>query len=97
MFRAIDPETGKILWKHDMESAVWSSPYYVDGKVLMGDEDGHVVVFMAGKEKRILNRIDMGGSVYTTPAAANGVLYITTRDKLYAIQQGASCDMRKVN
>ena len=39
----------------------------------------------------------MGGSVYTTPVAANGVLYISTREKLYAIQQGASCDVKKVN
>ena len=96
-FRAIDPETGKVLWKHDMGSAVWSSPYYVDGKVFMGDEDGHVVIFAAGKEKKVLNTIDMGGSVYTTPVAANGVLYISTREKLYAIQQGASCDVKKVN
>ncbi|MGO9111229.1 MAG: PQQ-binding-like beta-propeller repeat protein [Thermoguttaceae bacterium] len=97
IFRAIDPETGKVFWKHEMGSAVWSSPYYVDGKVLMGDEDGHVVVFAAGKEEKILNTIDMGGSIYTTPVAANGVLYINTREKLYAIQQGASCDVKKVN
>jgi outer membrane protein assembly factor BamB len=96
-FRAIDPETGKVLWKHEMGSAVWSSPYYVDGKVFMGDEDGQVVIFAAGKEKKILNTIEMGGSVYTTPVAANGVLYINTREKLYAIQQGASCDVKKVN
>jgi outer membrane protein assembly factor BamB len=96
-FRAMDPETGKVYWKHEMGSAVWSSPYYVDGKVLMGDEDNHVVVFAAGKQKKILNTIDMGGSIYTTPVASNGVLYIGTREKLYAIQQGASCDMKKVN
>ena len=88
-FRAIDPETGKVLWRHEMGSAVWSSPYYVDGKVFMGDEDGHMVVFAAGKEKKILNTMEMDGSVYTTPVAANGVLYVTTREKLYAIQQGA--------
>jgi outer membrane protein assembly factor BamB len=96
-FRAIDPETGKVLWKHEMGAAVWSSPYYVDGKVYMGDEDGNVVVFAAGREEKILNTMDMGGSVYTTPVAANGVLYITTREKLYAIQQGAQCDVKKVN
>ena len=78
-----------MLWQHELGSAVWSSPYYVDGKVFQGDEDGHVVVFAAGKEKKVLNTMDMGGSVYTTPVAANGVLYITTREKLYAIQQGA--------
>jgi outer membrane protein assembly factor BamB len=97
IFRAIDPETGKVLWKHDMGAAVWSSPYYVDGKVFQGNEDGQVVVFAAGKEKKIRNTIDMGGSVYTTPVAANGVLYVGTREKLYAIQQGASCDVKKVN
>jgi len=96
-FRAIDPDSGRVLWRHDMGSAVWSSPYYVDGKVLMGDEDGHVVVFAAGKEKKVLSTMDMGGSIYTTPVAANGVLYISTREKLYAIQQGASCDVKKVN
>ena len=50
------------------------------------------MVFAAGKEKKILSTVDMGGSVYTTPVAANGVLFVTTREKLYAIQQGASCD-----
>jgi outer membrane protein assembly factor BamB len=97
IFRAIDPETGKVLWRHEMGSAVWASPYYVDGKILEGDEDGHIVIFAAGRKKTILNTIDMGGSIYTTPIAANGVLYINTREKLYAIQQGASCDVKKVN
>ena len=96
-FRAIDPETGKVLWRHEMGSAVWSSPYYVDGKIFQGDEDGHVVIFAPGKEKKIINTIEMGSSVYTTPVAANGVLYINTREKLYAIQQGAHCDVKKVN
>ena len=95
--RAIDPETGKEFWKHDMDSQVWSSPYYVDGKVFMGDQDGHLVVFKAGKEKKIISTMDMGEAIYTTPAAANGVLYISTRDKLYAIKQGTSCDVKKAN
>ena len=63
----------------------------------MGDEDGNVVVFAAGKEEKIINTMEMGGSVYTTPVAANGVLFISTREKLYAIQQGAQCDVKKVN
>jgi outer membrane protein assembly factor BamB len=96
-FRAIDPETGKVLWMHEMGSQVWSSPYYVDGKVFMGNEDGQVVVFKAGKEKKILGTMEMGGAVYTTPVAANGVLYITTREKLYAIAEGAQSDPKKVN
>ena len=96
--RAIDPEKGTVLWKHDMGSKVWSSPYFVDGKVYMGTESGQVVVFKAGKEEKILATMEMGGSpVYTTPVAANGVLYISTREKLYALATGASCDPKKIN
>ncbi len=97
IFRAIDPDSGKVFWSHDMDSAVWSSAYCVDGKVFLGDQNHQVVVFAPGKEEKVINTIDMGGSVWTTPAAANGVLFINTRDKLYAIQQGASCDPKKVN
>jgi len=64
---------------------------------LMCNEDGDVVIFQAGREKKVINKINMGGSVYTTPVAANGVLYMTTRERLYAIQEGASCDPKKVN
>jgi hypothetical protein len=39
----------------------------------------------------------MVNSVYTTPVAANGVLYITNRKTLFAIAEGAQGDMEKVN
>jgi outer membrane protein assembly factor BamB len=97
ILRAMNPDTGKVFWRYDMGAAVWSSPYYVDGKLFMGNEDGDLMIFRAGKEKKIIGKINMGGSVYTTPVAANGVLYVTTREKLYAIQQGVSCDPKKVN
>jgi len=89
IFRAIDAESGKTLWTHDMFAAVWSSPYVVDGKVFLGDEDGEMVVFAAGREKKVLSEITLDSSVYTTPVAANGVLYVTSRSRLYAIEQGA--------
>ena len=79
IFRAIDAATGKVLWLHDLGSAVWSSPSLVDGKVYMGDEDGDVTIFKAGREKVVLNKVNMGSSVYTTPVAANGVLFIANQ------------------
>jgi outer membrane protein assembly factor BamB len=97
IFRAIDAATGETLWAHDVDAGVWSSPFVVDGKVFMGDEDGHVVVFRAGRKKEILSEANMDNSVYTTPVAANGVLYITNRRKLFAIQEGATSDPDKVN
>jgi outer membrane protein assembly factor BamB len=97
IFRAMDPETGKVIWDHDILSAVWGSPYVVDGMVYLGDEDGEVVVFKAAPKKEVLFETNMGNSVYSTPIAANGVLYIATRDRLYALQEGASSDPEKVN
>lgn len=91
-FRAMDEKTGETLWEHDVMAAVWSSPYLVDDKVFLGDEDGDVVVFKAGREKEVLFETNMGNSVYTTPVAANGVLYITNRMTLFAITDGAKSD-----
>lgn len=82
---ALDAKTGKPYWVHDMLAAVWGSPYVVDGKVYLGDEDGDVVVLQHGKEKKVLGEMNMGSSVYCTPVAANGTLYIVNRHQIFAI------------
>jgi outer membrane protein assembly factor BamB len=97
IFRAVDLRTGKALWSHDVKAAVWGSPYAVDGKVYLGNEDGVVTVFRQGRRKQVLAEINMGSSVYTTPVAANGVLFISNRERLYAIQEGSQSDPKKVN
>lgn len=81
----MDVRTGKLHWRYDALAAVWGSPYVVDGKVYLGDEDGEVVVFEHGKEMKELATNDMRNSVYTTPVASNGVLYIANRNTLFAI------------
>ena len=43
----------------------------------------------AGKKKELLHEVNLGSSVYTTPVAKDGVLYINTRSKLFAIAEGA--------
>ena len=80
-----DANTGKEYWKYDAFAAIWGSPYYADGKVFIGDEDGDVAVLKAGKKMELLAEINMDNAVYTTPVAKNGVLYITNRTKLFAV------------
>ncbi|MBK5296574.1 MAG: pyrrolo-quinoline quinone, partial [Vicinamibacteria bacterium] len=53
-------------------------------------EDGDVVVMQAGKELKILSELNMGSSVYSTPVPANGMLFISNRNMLYALAEGAS-------
>jgi outer membrane protein assembly factor BamB len=86
---ALDVKTGKPFWVHDMFAAMWSSTMVADGKVYLGDEDGDVVVMQHGREKKVLAENMMDSSVYSTVVTANGVMYIMTRNNLYAIQEGA--------
>jgi outer membrane protein assembly factor BamB len=81
----LDLNTGKPYWTFDMLASIWGSPFVADGKVFLGDEDGDVTVFQAGKEMKKISEMNMGSSVYSTPLAANGVLYIMNRAELYAI------------
>ena len=83
----LDSKTGKPYWVHDTLSRIWGSTLVVDGKVYIGTEDGEVVIFEAGKEKKLLNTLDMGAPVYSSPVFSNGTLYIATQTHLYAISE----------
>ena len=87
---ALDAKTGQEYWQHDMLAAVWGSPFVADGRVYLGDEDGDVEVLKAGKVKQVLGSYNMGISVYSTPVAKDGVLYVLARNRLFALQQGAA-------
>lgn len=81
----LDAKTGKHHWTYDTYAAIWGSPFVADGKVYIGDEDGDVVVLKAGTKLEVLFETNMGSAVYTTPVAKDGVLYIATRNELFAI------------
>ena len=89
---ALDPETGEEFWTYDTFAAVWSSAFVVDGKVFLGDEDGDVAVLRAGKEMELLGEYNLGAAVYCTPVARDGVLYILTRNRIWAFKDGAQSD-----
>lgn len=81
-------EDGKpiVHFTFDMLSLSWGSPLIADGRVFIGDEEGDVSVFELGAENsEPIEEIFMGSSVYSTPVAANGSIYISTKDKLFCI------------
>lgn len=82
-----DARTGEKYWEYDTLSAIWGSPYVVDGKVYIGTDEGTVYVFEHGKKLRLLAKNEMEAPVLSTPIAVNGVLYVMTRQNLYAIAE----------
>jgi outer membrane protein assembly factor BamB len=86
---ALDAKTGQLYWQHDTFAAIWGSPFVADGRVYLGDEDGDVVVLAAGKEKRLIAETNMGAAVLSTPVAKDGVLYVMSRNRLWALKNGA--------
>ena len=89
---ALDAQTGEHYWTYDTFAAVWGSAFVADGKVYLGDEDGDIIVLQAGKELVELAELNMGASVYTTPYAKDGVLYVLSRNRLFALEVGAQSE-----
>lgn len=83
----IDFKTGEIYWIYEAYAAIWSSTFVADGKVYIGDEDGDIAILRTGKKKEVLAEINMENAVYTTPAAHGGILYVATRENLFAIEK----------
>jgi outer membrane protein assembly factor BamB len=81
----LDAKTGRRYWEHDFKTSVWSSPYWVDDRLYLATQDGEVCIFAPGKTGQLLTSMDMDEQMHTTPAAANGTLFLLTRSKLYAV------------
>jgi outer membrane protein assembly factor BamB len=85
--QCLDARTGKKLWEYDLLDSTWCSPYYADGKVFLGTDGGLMFVFAAGKEMKLLAKIDMQQSLKVPPVACNGTLYVNNGVYLYAIAE----------
>jgi len=66
---------------------MWASTLVADGKVYVGTNRGHLCILAASREKRVISTIRLDSDIAATPIAANGVLYIATMRKLYALQK----------
>jgi outer membrane protein assembly factor BamB len=88
VLHCLDANSGQQYWTHYVKSPIWSSPYWVDGKIYQGTDGNDLIIFAHGREKKIIKTIEMGGAVRATPVVANGVLYIMSENQLFAIKAG---------
>lgn len=85
MLHAVDGRTGRALWTQELDGEVWGSTLVADGKVYVGTHRGTLWVLRAGRAKEVLGSTNLGRPIHTTPVAANGVLYVATMNRLYAL------------
>lgn len=83
----VDAATGEGIWTHDAEGEIWASTFIADDKIYLGTRRGLFWVLAAGREKQVLSRVPLGSPISATAVAANGVLYVATMNRLYAIAE----------
>jgi hypothetical protein len=79
--------TGKQYWRHDTYASIWGSPTVIDNKLFLGTTDGEIIVLQHDKELKQLAANDCQSTVYTTPVASNGVLYVASNRQLIAVER----------
>jgi len=88
-FHCVDAETGQPCWTDQLKGEAWASPLYADGKIYLGTRNGTFYIFAASREKKILSTVNLGSAISSTATAANGVLYIATMRRLYALRDSS--------
>jgi outer membrane protein assembly factor BamB len=83
----LDLATGNVNWTHDTKDRVWGSTLAADGKLYIGNAAGELHVLRIAKEKKLLGKSEFEGSIFSSPVAANGTVYVTTETFLFAITE----------
>ncbi|MEM7235190.1 MAG: PQQ-binding-like beta-propeller repeat protein [Planctomycetota bacterium] len=81
----LDSADGRTVWKHDLFAPVWSCLLLADNRLYVGDEDGTVTVFAAGRRKRILAQNSLDSPIWAGASVANETLFIATTERVWAI------------
>ena len=86
----LDPKTQKTRWHERVGGNFSGSPICVDGKLYCIEESGKVIVVDAGSEFRLLGENPIGDPSYSTPAVANGRLYLRSFHRLSSLRSSVS-------
>jgi outer membrane protein assembly factor BamB len=83
--QCLDARTGRPYWSYDAKASITASPLIADGKVYIGSDDGEMHVLALSRKMKKIASNDMDGAIHAPTVFANGVLYVATGSKLYAL------------
>ena len=64
----------------------FGSPLIVADRVYVCNQDGNVLIFRLSRDRQLLQTIAIHEIIDGAPIAANKVLYVSTRQHLFAIE-----------
>lgn len=83
-----EAKTGAQAYKKRIDGATGftASPWAADGRIYCLDGEGNTFVLQAGPEYKLLARNDLSEMTWSSPALADGALYLRTLEHLYCIR-----------
>jgi len=87
IFTSYDIKTGEIVKQGRLQGALgtyFASPIAVDGRIYTMSEDGKAAVIEAGAQWEVLRVNDLKDGSKSTPAVADGRLYVRTYEWMYS-------------
>jgi outer membrane protein assembly factor BamB len=90
IFTSMDTKTGAIVKQARLDGALgdyFASPIAADGRIYTVSEEGKLTVLRAGAQWEILKVNDLGDGSKSTPAIAEGRMYVRTYGALYCFDE----------
>jgi outer membrane protein assembly factor BamB len=54
----LNAKTGEHYWQFDTKASIWASPYYVDGKIFLANDQGDLFIFKHEKTHKVYDEIE---------------------------------------
>ena len=81
----LDPANGEVKFQERVGGNFFGSPVWIDGRLFCVSTSGELVVAKAGEPFEVLHRFPLNDTCHSTPAVANGRLYIRTEKYLFSL------------
>lgn len=85
----VELPSGRTIWNERVGGNYSGSPVSIDGKLYCVSEEGEVVVLAAAPEFQEYGRSPLGDGSHSTPAVANGRLYLRGFQRLVSLRAKA--------